>query len=61
MSDQLERLRELEQENALLKQRVDQLNKKVDSAFSGIAKAMWIIAGTFLATSTSWFFGGGFK
>ena len=59
MSDELERLRKLETENAVLEQRVQELDKKIDSVFTGIARALWVVAGTAIASFVSWIIGGG--
>ena len=59
MTDELERLRKLETENAVLEQRVQELDKKIDSVFTGIARALWVVAGTAIASFVSWIIGGG--
>lgn len=59
MPDELERLRKLETENAVLEQRVQELDKKIDSVFTGIARALWVVAGTAIASFVSWIIGGG--
>lgn len=59
MADELERLRKLETENAVLEQRVQELDKKIDSVFTGIARALWVVAGTAIASFISWIIGGG--
>lgn len=59
MSNELERLRKLETENAVLEQRVQELDKKIDSVFTGIARALWVVAGTAIASFVSWIIGGG--
>lgn len=59
MTDELERLRRLEMENAVLEQRVQELDKKIDSVFTGIARALWVVAGTAIASFVSWITSGG--
>ena len=55
------RLRILETENALLRQHVSQLNKKVDNLNSGIGRGLWILGGGFLAALGTWITNGGLK
>lgn len=54
-----ERLRELEVEYALLKQKLEAIEKSNSSITEGINRVLWIIGGGFVASVVTWIAGGG--
>ena len=56
---ELERIRKLETQCALMSQTIDQQQKKLDNLSSGINRGLWIIGGGFIAAAVSWVVKGG--
>lgn len=56
---ELERIRKLETQCALLQQSLDNQQKKLDNLSSGINRGLWIIGGGFIAAAVSWVVKGG--
>lgn len=56
---ELERLRKLEVQFALMSQTLEQQQKKLDNLNSGINRGLWIIGGGFIAAAVSWVTKGG--
>ena len=57
--DVLKRLRDVEKELAVEKQRVSTLETKVDSMNSGINRGLWLLGGGFISSVVAWIIGGG--
>ncbi len=56
---ELERIRKLETESALMSQELAQLKEKLDNLNGGINRGLWIIGGGFMAATVSWVTKGG--
>ena len=56
---ELERIRKLETQCALMSQALDQQQQKLDNLNSGINRGLWIIGGGFIAAAVSWVVKGG--
>lgn len=54
-----ERLRNIELQNALLRQELTQLHDEIDRLNGGIGRALWIVGGGFIAAVVSWVVSGG--
>jgi len=56
---ELERIRKLETQCALLQQSLDNQQEKLDNLSGGINRGLWIIGGGFIAAAVSWVVKGG--
>lgn len=61
MSDSkiLDRLRTLEQKEAVAEEKIKNLEDKVKGLSGGIARGLWILGGGFISAFVAWIVGGG--